>query len=304
MGNKCATADAEIARWAAQQHGVVTARQLAAAGLGRTAISKRVQRGRLHRLHRGVYAVGHRAPSNERRWIAAVLACGDGAVLSHGSAAALWGLLRPFQGPVDVAVPTAGGRRQRAGIHIHRCPSLASDRVAHLSSPGEQMRHSAVTVRRGIPVTSPWRTVWDLRGAVSWRLYRRAARQAELHGYALAPRDCGAGTRSDLEDDFLAFVRRHRLPPPEVNVQLGRWEVDFLWRAERLAVETDFHDYHRGSVAFEDDHRRDMGLRRMGYAVRRYTGAQLRDCPAEIAAELREVLARGSETGRSRARAS
>ncbi|MEZ5077816.1 MAG: DUF559 domain-containing protein [Solirubrobacterales bacterium] len=104
-------------------------------------------------------------------------------------------------------------------------------------------------------------------------------------------------TRSDLERDFLRFCRRHRLPTPAVNVKVGRWTVDFLWRDAKLAVETDFFDYHRGSVAFEGDHERDLHLRRLGFTVRRYTGAQLRGYPAEIAAELGEVLARGSERG-------
>jgi very-short-patch-repair endonuclease len=97
-------------------------------------------------------------------------------------------------------------------------------------------------------------------------------------------------TRSDLEDDFLDFLHRHRLPPPEVNVRLGRWEVDFLWRTQTLVVETDFFGYHRGRVAFEDDHQRDLDLRRMGFTVLRYTGAQLAGYPAEIAGELGEIL--------------
>lgn len=98
------------------------------------------------------------------------------------------------------------------------------------------------------------------------------------------------GTRSDLERDFLRFCRLHGLPAPEVNARVGRWEVDFLWRCRHLVVETDFHSYHRGSVAFEDDHQRDLDLRRLGYTVHRYTGAQLRSYPAEIAAELGEIL--------------
>jgi predicted transcriptional regulator of viral defense system len=124
MGNKGDSPDLEIARIAARQYGVVTHRQLLAAGLGRSAISKRAGRGRLHRLHRGVYAVGHVAFDIERHWMAAVLACGDGAVLSHGSAAAHWGLLRPFDGPVEVSVPSNDGYRQRPGIRLHRCASL------------------------------------------------------------------------------------------------------------------------------------------------------------------------------------
>jgi len=119
---------------------------------------------------------------------------------------------------------------------------------------------------------------------------RRARRQAELAGYRLDSH-VPWRTRSDLEDDFLAFLRRYRLPLPEVNVKVGRWEVDFLWRSASLAVETDFYGYHRGETSFEDDHQRDMDLRRMGLTVYRYTGAQLTRYPAEIAAELGEVLA-------------
>jgi very-short-patch-repair endonuclease len=103
-----------------------------------------------------------------------------------------------------------------------------------------------------------------------------------------------AGTRSDLELDFLGFCRRHHMPRPEVNVRVGGLLVDFLWPRARLVVETDDILYHRGSVAFEDDHLRDLRLRRLGYLVHRYTGAQLRRYPTEIAGELGEILNRRS----------
>jgi very-short-patch-repair endonuclease len=282
-----------VAAIAERQHGVVATRQLVAAGISRSVVAKWACRERLHRVHRGVYAVGHVALSNERRWMSAVLACGEGAALSHASAAALWGLLRPVAGPVHVSVPNANGRARRDGIVIHRCSSLAAFGVSSLSTRHRQTRHEAplVTVREGIPVTSVVRTVEDLRrGGYPERWVRRARRQAGLMGYELGDGAAPPRTRSDLEDDFLAFLRRHRLPSPEVNVKVGRWEVDFLWRAQRLAVETDFYDYHRGSVAFEDDHQREMDLRRAGLTVRRYTGAQLADYPAEIAGELGEIV--------------
>jgi very-short-patch-repair endonuclease len=290
MPNKGDTTDARIARVAEDQHGIVTARQLAAIGLSRAAISERAANGRLHRRHQGVYAVGHAAPSWQQRWMAAVLACGDGAVLSHMSAAALWKLLKPTDGPVDVSLPSQSGRRRRSGIRVHRCASLGEE--APLLGISEQRRlvTPLVTMRHGIPVTSVQRTVEDLRrGGYPEHWVRRARRQAELAGYRLdsAP---PKRTRSDLEDDFLAFLRRHRLPSPEVNVKVGRREVDFLWRSHTLAVETDFYDYHRGETAYEDDHERDLELRRSGLTVHRYTGAQLRKHPAEIAAELGEVL--------------
>lgn len=292
MPNKGDTADARIAAIAEGQHGVVTARQLAAIGLGRAAISERSARGKLHRLHQGVYAVGHTGLSQEARWMAAVLACGDGAVLSHLSAAALWGLLKPEDGPIDVSLPSQSGRCRREGIRIHRCASLAEGEKAPLLGIPEQTRLAPplATVRHGIPVTSIPRTVDDLRrGRYPANWVRRARRQAELAGHRL---DVGPPrrTRSDLEDDFLVFLRRHRLPVPEVNVKIGRWEIDFLWRRQRLAVETDFYDYHRGATSFEDDHQRDLDLRRLGYRVRRYTGAQIRNHPALVVADLGEVL--------------
>lgn len=147
-----------------------------------------------------------------------------------------------------------------------------------------------VTVRDRIPVTSVARTVDDLRRTASARLARRAQRQAELGKHALSPRTRRLDTRSDLEDDFLAFLRRHGLPAPETKARIGRYEVDFLWRSQHLVVETDFYGTHRGEVSFEDDHRRDMNLRRMGFSVRRYTGAQIRNHPAEVVADLGEVL--------------
>ena len=142
--------------------------------------------------------------------------------------------------------------------------------------------------RERIPVTSPRRTIEDLPAVLPSYLVRRAKRQAEFLKYELRlPTD---RSRSDLETDFLSFCRRHYLPLPEVNVKVGRWEVDFLWPTQRVVVETDFFDYHRGSQAFEDDHQRELDLRRSGYTVRRYTGAQIDDYPAEIVVELGEVL--------------
>jgi very-short-patch-repair endonuclease len=280
MGNKSATAE-EVARIAARQHGVVSARQLLAVGLGRSTISKWAAKGRLHRIHRGVYAVGHAGLSIEGRWMGAVLACGDGAVLSHRSAAALWGLLRPFDGPVEVSVASYGGRRRREGIRLHRCASLA--RRGDDGGP-------LVTRRRGIPATTPARTIADLRGVVSPRLHRRAIRQAELAGFALDPNIRTDGTRSDLETDFLALCRRAGLPKPEVNVRIGRWTVDFLWPVQRLAVETDSYRFHRGAVAFEDDRARDLGLRARGLRVRRFSERQVRGEAAQVAADLRDAL--------------
>jgi very-short-patch-repair endonuclease len=274
VDEKGANTDARVAALAANQHGVVTYAQLRAAGIGRGDIEARARRGALHRVHRAVYAVGHPGLSVEGRYMAAVLACGEGAVLSHASAAALWNLLRPIEGPVHVSLPRHSGRRPRAGIRIHRTTLEPTD----------------LTHRAGIPVTTPNRTILDLRRSFPPHLVRGATRQAQLARYKLDPRLAADRTRSDLELDFGAFCRRHRLPRPEVNVRVGRFTVDFLWRSQRLVVETDSYEYHHGSVAFEDDHERDLALRRRGLEVLRYTGRQLKREPALIAAEIRARL--------------
>jgi very-short-patch-repair endonuclease len=139
-------------------------------------------------------------------------------------------------------------------------------------------------------VTTPARTLADLERGLAPPLVRRARRQAEIAGYALGGAR-GDGTRSDFERDLLALCRAHRLPPPEVNIRVGRWTVDFLWRPERVAVETDSYRYHRGSVAFEDDHARDLDLRGRGLAIHRFTERQLREEPERVAADLRAALA-------------
>ena len=292
MGNQSDTPDSRLARIAAKQHGVVTLRQLEALGVSKRAAAGRVRSGRLHRIHRGVYAVGHRAPSWHGRWMAAVLACGDGAVLSHHSAAALWKLLKPIEGPIHVSVPSTHGFKKRRGIHLHRCPALLtpaepSPSPSYLQTGGRGRR--LTTYRDRIPVTSIQRTIDDLEGTIAPHLLRRAKRQAELMNVRL--RDTtGRRARSDLEEDLFALVRSLRLPLPETNVKLGRHEVDFLWREQRLVVETDSYLYHRGSVSFEDDHARDLDLRAAGYTVLRFTDRQIEDEPDRVAADLARVL--------------
>lgn len=267
--------DKRIARIAAHQHGLVTRGQLRDAGLRRGAIQTRVRAGRLHRLHRGVYAVGHVAPNDRQRFLAAVLACGNGAALSHQSAAYLWGFLKPVPGPVHVTSPSRAGKAQRQEVVLHRSPSVAE----------ETMR------REDIPVTVPRRTIEDLARTLPPHLVRRAQRQAEFAGYRLGLHS--DRTRSDLERDFLRFLRGQRFPVPAVNFRIGKHVVDFVWRPQMVVVETDFFSYHRGSVAFDDDHQRDLDLRRLGYTVRRYTGTQLNRQAAAIAAELRQLLGLG-----------
>jgi very-short-patch-repair endonuclease len=269
---------AVIARLAARQHGVVSVRQLIAAGLTHEAIRRRVEAGRLHRMYRGVYAVGHTRLSNEGRWKAAVLACGEGAVLSHRSAAANWGLWPASNGPIDVAVPTRAGRKNRQGIRLHRPTCLL---------------RSATTIRKGIPTTTPERTVADLRRVLARSEFERVIAQAEVLRLPIGTqRAClQAPTRSELERHFLRLCRRHRLPKPEVNVRVDPYEVDFLWRDQRLIVETDGFETHGTRSAFEADRARDARLKMMGYEVLRFTYRQVTQQPAHVAKTLRRLLA-------------
>jgi hypothetical protein len=275
MREQVTTGDRRIAVIAGRQHGVVTREQLAAAGIDKSGVTRRVQAGRLHRLHRGVYAVGHRSLSWRGRWLAAVLAAGDGAVLSHASAAALWQFLRPISGPDHVTVGAAFHRRRRPGLRIHRSRTLSSHDI---------------TRRHGIAVTTPARTISDIRGEVERYLFRRALRQAELAGHRVPRLSAVKRTRSDLELLFLEFCDDHGLPRPLGNRRVHGHRVDFFWPEQRLAVETDSWEYHRGSVAFEDDHARDLEMRAHGIATRRYTGDQLEATPDAVAADLRVAL--------------
>lgn len=279
--------DLRVGLVARRQLGLVTTQQLLAAGLSSAAISKRVGRGRLYRIHQGVYSVGHDGLSEEQRWMAAVLACGRGAALSHGSAAVHWDLLRPLMGPVDVTVPTQNGRKPRRGVRIHRCASIGQ---SPFQTSGTQRRPPLLVTRKGIPVTTVARTLEDLkRSDLRSSLVRRAIRQAEFLRLPMGDVESD-GTRSDLERDFLRLCRRSGLRPPEVNATIGRVKVDFLWREERLIVETDSYATHGGAIAFEDDRARDLDLRRRGYRVHRYSERQLRKEPDAIAAEVARGL--------------
>ena len=261
-------------RVAGTQHGLITTEQLVEIGLSRATITAWVKAGRLHRIHRGVYAVGHPGLSLPGSWMAAVLACGEGATLSHRSAAYLWKMLTPIPGPVHITVPPTGGRAQRTGLVVHRATLLTSQ----------------TTAKANIPITSPSRTLTDLRRIVPAHEYRRALRQAEFERLPLElPTD---GTRSELESLFLKLLKRHRLPEPEVNARLGPFLIDCLWRRERLAVELDGYAAHSGSQAFEDDRERDLWLTLNGYEVVRFTYEQLTREPAAVVAAVRELLER------------
>jgi very-short-patch-repair endonuclease len=281
-----ASQDAQIARIAARQHGVISREQLERLGIGRQSITRRVQARRLHRIHRSVFAVGHRGLSREGRWLAAVLACGPGAALSHLSAGWLWGMLRPRRDPnadpvarqpdrgiAHVTVPGEG--KSRRGIRVHRSRTLSS---------------AQVTSQLGIPVTTPSRTLIDLRRTLPQPQFAAALHQAEFLRLPIGSELEPDGTRSELEARFLSLCRRHRLPKPEVNAQIGPFTVDFLWPAQRLVVEVDGWDSHGTRSAFEADRERDTQLKLLGYEVVRFTWRQLTEGPAEVAEILRELL--------------
>lgn len=267
--------DAAIAALAGRQHGQITTAQLLAVGLSRSAVRDRVRASRLHRRHQGVYSVGHAALSNEGRWMAAVLACGEGAVLSHRSAAEHWRMLNPRAGWVQVTLPGTVARR-RSGIVAHRVTALPP---------------SQTTVRFGVPVTSPARTLADLKRTGSSGEFKAALREADFLRLPVAD-VVSDGTGNDFEGAFFALCRRHRLPLPQVRVEIGPYEVDFLWPDAKLIVETDGWQGHSGWVAFQEDRERDLYLKVRGYEVVRLSYVQVKDHGAEVAAALRALLVR------------
>ena len=299
------------------QHGLVTLDQLAELGIGASAVRKRVERGRLHPVHTGVYAVGHALLSREGRFMAAVLACGEGAVLSHRSAAELWGLTQTMRPAADVTAPNRRGRMP-TGIVAHRDGMLgASDR----------------TEWRGVPCTTVARTLLDLAAVVSpWDL-RKAVAEAEVRGLLRIPeirallRRCRGRrgvaqlrlcvdeldpstrrTRSELERMFLGLCRRAGLPRPEVNVPLEaaglRLRPDFLWRDFRLIIETDSRKFHGTASAFELDRQREQRFFAAGWQVVRCTWRQVERNPQELIRLLRAGFERNQPpqlpTGRKR----
>ncbi len=276
--------DTLIARLAARQHGVVARWQLAALGVGGTAIDKRVADGRLRRIHRGVYAVG---PLDRRGyWMAAVLACGEGALLSHRDGAMLWNLRPANRMAIDVTTPGARGRR-RSRITVHGTVRLHPDDRAEVE---------------GIPVTSVPRTLLDLAEVVPLEHVRRAYEAAERHELldmqamnelvsrsngrrglaallALLDYDPSPGVRSksDLESRFLDLVREAGLPLPQLNVSVEGFMVDAYWPPGRLVVELQSWEHHAHRQAFERDNERFARLQVAGYTVLPLTYRQLRD---------------------------
>jgi predicted transcriptional regulator of viral defense system len=295
--------DREVAQIAGRQHGLVSLEQLEGMGMGRGTAHRRVEAGRLHRLHEGVYAVGHTPRTGEARYMSAVLACGPDAVLSHRSAADLWGLRESRRGRIDVTAPGRRGRAPRE-IDAHRDGSLtAVDR----------------TVEKGIPCTTVARTlldlaavvpVWDLRRTVgeaevlraldkgaAWDLIKRSRGRRgvarlrmlldELHP------DTGQ-TRSYMERLFLGMCTRAQLPAPEVNVTLhiggDRLKPDFLWRQAALIVEADSRRFHDTDMAFLDDRRREQRLQLVGWRVTRCTWWEIKHESRRLAETIRGLI--------------
>ena len=248
-------------------------------------------------MHSGVYLVLP-FPVQYTREMAAVLASGADAVASHGSAASLWGMGAATPGLVEVITP--GNRGRRAGILAHR---------AHLPD-GER------TVRHHVPVTTPARTLLDLAGVLEARDLEAMLARAEREGLvraaemrqllALHPGHRGARairrvlqlpggaalTRSAAEAELLALVREAGLPSPECNVSMGRYELDFLWRDARIAVEVDGFRYHSARQRFEGDRRRDADLVAAGLTVLRLSWRQVTDERVATAVRLGQALAR------------
>ena len=299
-----------ITELAERQHGVIATAQLYSLGLSETQVATRARNGWLHRLHRGVYAVGHRRVSRHGLWAAAVLACGEGAVLSHGAAGELWKLWQSKEGATsrrEVTIPSQRGVLARPGLIVHRVPTL---------------RPAETTRQDGIPVTTATRTLLDLAARLPRRELERAideaerlrlCRQSDLEAIVLAHFGrAGAGalrrvlethrvgttlTRSELEERFLTLCRKYHLPQPGVNVQLLDYVVDFLWPEAGLVVEVDGRATHGTRRAFQADRDRDSRLAVAGYRVLRFTWWDVTRRPAVVADRVRRLLLAESRGG-------
>jgi hypothetical protein len=292
------TATAEIARIASGSHGVVTRGQLQALGLTPSEIASRVRSGALIRVHRGVYRVGHRAPSTEARYLAAVLACGPRARLSGRAAAHLLGLL-PGEPPAPEV--TAPAQRRVDGVRTRR---------SRRAEPGEPINC------RGVPVTPVAVTLVDLAPLLADEALARACHEAWVRfqttpaqveavladrpnrpGAARLRRVMGGEVRvtlSRLESSFLRRLRESGLPLPETNVVAGGRRVDCRWPDERLTVELDSYRFHGSRHAWEQDRRREREARARGDEFRRYTYGDVIESPRLMLAELRKLLPRDS----------
>ena len=267
-----------MVEFAMSAYAILDTPELRALGLDSAATSRRLARGRLFRLHQGVYSV---VPPEllrpEGRWLAAVRAVGPGSGLAWPQAGALWELRRTPSGPIHVAVPGNGGKKKRSGIVIHRRCSLSQ---------------VDIVVHKGIPVTSARRTLLDAKKVVSANLYDDLLRKAEKL-------QLDTGKLGDVDDvdlnrferRFFALCRRHGLPRPRTQQVIGPYTVDFVWPEAKLIVETDGWEDHGTRVGFEEDRARDAWLLTQGYRVVRVTWRQLRDDPASVVATVKTLLA-------------
>jgi hypothetical protein len=291
-------------RWvgdlAAAQHGVVAHRQLVLGGISRSAIQRLIHAGWLRPVHVGVYAVGHRAVGYMGRWMAAVLGCGPEAVLSHQPAAALWSIRRTSSGTLHVTAPRP--RKGPHGVRLHRV---------------RELRPEDRTERDGIPVTSVPRTLLDLAEVLPFRQLVRALEQAvrldlfDLRAIEALLERCrgrhglkplraaiaevtGEPPRinSDWERDFLDFCADHGIPRPELNVIVEGYEVDVLWREQKLIVELDSFAFHSSRRAFEADREKDADLQLAEHRVLHVTWLRFTNQPAKVAATIRTALTR------------
>jgi very-short-patch-repair endonuclease len=286
-----------LAGLAADQRGVVSRAQLHELGLSDPGITRRVQAGRLHRLYQGVYAVGHTSLTPRARELAAVLACGEEATLTHRSAGFAWAIVK--QPPRKIHVTCSRSRSPGPGVVVHRSALHPSDRV----------------VLDGVPVTTVARTLVDLADVLRQDQLADAVNEAEVQrrfdlrqlqaARARVPNRHGGHkldrvlarwrprpfTRKEAERLFLALCKRHGLPRPRVNTWIAEQEVDFAWPAHRVAVEVDGAATHHTRRAFEEDRRRDRRLAVKGIQVLRVTWRDLRADEAELAAQLKAVLA-------------
>jgi very-short-patch-repair endonuclease/predicted transcriptional regulator of viral defense system len=290
-----------LARLASGQHGVVARRQLLRLGFGSGAIAARLRSGRLSRVHSGVYLVGHVARARLATEMAAVLACGTGAAISHASAARMWGIGKANAPRVPVHVTVASDwAPARAGIAVHRCRSLGPVDLRRLD---------------GVPLTSPARTIIDLAASSrASELERAVAAALRLHGVGaeqlaeqarrhrgrpgvprltalLSSSPYPAFTRSRAERRLLALLRRSGCPDPDANQRIAGFEVDLVWREPRLVVEFDGYEYHSDRAAFERDRRRDAELQARGFRVIRVTWRQLVDAPDAVLGRIARTLA-------------
>lgn len=290
MGAKKDAARSAVAwRLARRQHGVVTRRQLLECGFSSKGIKQRLENGRLHRVAQGVYAVGWPRLSKEGRWMAAVLACGEGAALSHRSAAALWGVGAERNGLIDISVRRRG-RVRRAGIRVRSRPSLPAEDIC---------------TRAGIPTTTPVRTLIDLAAELPLRQVERAVNEAdkrdlidpeslrrELEERAGEPgvkalrtlldRDTFRLSDSDLEVRFRAIAEDAGLPSPLTKHRVNGFEVDFFWPELGLIVETDGLRYHRTAATQSRDALRDQTHTAAGLTTLRFTHRQVRFEPTHV----------------------